>query len=354
VIPSGIDGVDAPWVTDVLRAHPTMSDSLTVTEVRAEQIALDSGFSARLYRLHLAGDHGVPDSVVVKLPADDGARLAMDMLGGYPREVNFYANVAGRAPLGTPEVYLARMAPDSTDFVLVLEDLCGWENVDYATGMTLGRARACLTALAGLHAWSADPANADVVASFPSVDVEMMRDLLPGAFGMGWQVYRDAATAPIPPSVEAFAQDFVRQAPVALTALTERSTLVHGDFRADNMFFSGDQLKVVDFQFAARGVGAADVAYLLGQGLPTDLRAGRDEDLLTEYLGYLADRGVTDYSFDDAWRHYRFAVGYQLALPVVALLGAAAMPERAQQLCMTLVERAVATFDDIDAGKVFG
>ncbi|CAN5514298.1 phosphotransferase [soil metagenome] len=353
-IPSGIDDVDAQWVTAVLRTHRTMPNTLVINDIRAEQIALDSGFSARLYRLHLTGDGGAPDSVIVKLPADEGARMAMEMLGGYTREVNFYAKVAGRAPIGTPEVFLAQMAQDSTNFVLVLEDLSAWENVDYLTGMTLERARACLAQLAGLHAWSASPANADVVASFPSMDVEMMRELLPGAFGMGWQLYRDAATAPIPPAVEEFAQDFVRHAPVALKALTERSTLVHGDFRADNMFFADGRLKVVDFQFAARGAGAADVAYLLGQGLPTVLRSGLDEELLTDYLGHLAERGVHDYSFDAAWRDYRFAVGYQLALPVVALLGAAAMPERARLLCMTLIERAVATFDDIDAGQVFG
>ena len=42
--------------------------------------------------------------------------------------------------------------------------------------------------------------------------------------------------------------------------------LLHGDIRADNMFFDGDRLKVVDFQFAARGAGAADIAYRASQG----------------------------------------------------------------------------------------
>lgn len=349
-IPCDIDDVDAQWVTAVLRTRRTTSDSVTVTGVRVEQIALDSGFSAKLYRLHLSGD-GVPSSVVVKLPADEGARMAMEMLGGYTREVNFYANVAGRAPMGTPEVYL--VAQDSTNFVLVLEDLCDWENADYATGMTLERARSCVTQLAGLHAWSSDPANADVVESFPSMDTAMMRDLLPGAFGMGWQAYRENASAPIPQTAQAFAENFARHAPTALKALTERTTLVHGDFRADNLFFADDKLKVVDFQFAARGAGAADLAYLAGQGLPTALRSGRDEELLAEYLEQLAERGVRDYTFDDAWRHYRFAVGYQMALPVVALLGAVTMTERAHQLCMTLIARAIATFDDINAMEVF-
>ena len=129
--------------------------------------------------------------------------------------------------------------------------------------------------------------------------------------------------------------------------------LLHGDIRADNMFFDGDRLKVVDFQFASRGAGAADVAYLVSQGLPTEVRRGHDEVLVREYLERLAAHGVTDYSFDEAWRHYRFAVAYLMVLPVITLNGWDAMPERSRALCLTLTERAVATIDEIDALEVF-
>jgi hypothetical protein len=55
-VPSAIDDVNAEWLTAVLRADDTMPDTAMVTDVRAEQIALDSGFSSRLYRAHLSGD----------------------------------------------------------------------------------------------------------------------------------------------------------------------------------------------------------------------------------------------------------------------------------------------------------
>ena len=119
------------------------------------------------------------------------------------------------------------------------------------------------------------------------------------------------------------------------------------------MFFSGDQLKVVDFQLAARGVGASDVAYLVSQGLPTLLRAGRDEELVGGYLESLGECGVDDYTFDDAWRHYRFAVAYLICLPVTALINWESLPERSRQLCLKLTERAVAAIDEVDALAVF-
>ena len=130
--------------------------------------------------------------------------------------------------------------------------------------------------------------------------------------------------------------------------------LLHGDIRADNMFFDGDRLKVVDFQFAARGAGAADIGYLVSQGLPTR-GAPRPRRGAGSRISRPACRahGVTDYSFDEAWRHYRFAVAYLDGSSRHHADRLGAMPERSRALCLTLIERAVATIDDIDALEVF-
>lgn len=351
-IPSGIDGVNPQWLTAVLRAHGTLPDTAKVTDVRANRIAEDTGFSASLYRLHLSGD-GVPSSLIVKLPALSEARGAMEMMGGYTREVLFYRHVAGHAPLSTAHVYTAQIADGSTDFVLLLEDLQDWDNADHLVGLSLERTRLCIAQLAGLHAWSAAPGNADVAALFPSIDTQITREILPAVFGQGWQVFREKAQMSIPPAVTRYAERFAEHASAALRALAERQMLLHGDIRADNMFFADNRLKVVDFQLAAQGAGAADIGYLVSQGLPTAIRAGRDEELLREYLQLLAERGVRDYSFDDAWRHYRLAVGYLMVLPVVILVGWDTLSERSRQLCLTLTERAVAAIDDINATEVY-
>jgi len=126
--------------------------------------------------------------------------------------------------------------------------------------------------------------------------------------------------------------------------------LLHGDIRADNMFFDGARLKVVDFQFASVGCGAADIAYLVSQGLPTVVRRGHDESLVRGYLDRL---NLDSYAFDAAWRHYRFAAAYLMVLPVVTLVGWQDLPERSRSLCLELIARAIATIDDIDALEVF-
>jgi hypothetical protein len=343
-VPSSIDGLTPQWLTDAL--------GVRVFDVRAEQIAQDSGFSSLLYRLHLTAD-GVPPTLIAKLPAQSEARGAMELLGGYRRELAFYQHVAGRAPMETPEVYTARMVAGTADFVLLLEDLQHWDNADHLAGLSMEQARVCIDALAGLHAWSTDDANSAALERVPSIDTPIARDLLVPAFGPGWEIYIEKSSTSVPSAVTRFAGQFTEGAAEALQALTDRSMLLHGDIRADNLFFDGDRLKVVDFQFASRGVGAADVAYLVSQGLPTKVRRGHDEALVGEYLERLAEHGVSDYSFEEAWRHYRFAVAYLMVLPVITLNGWDALPERSRALCLTLTDRAVATIDDIAALEVF-
>ena len=352
-VPRAIDEVTAGWLSDALRSGRVSSKPLTINAIRVEQIAQDTGFSSLLYRVHLTGDPGVPSTVIVKLPAQSEARWAMDMLGGYRRELSFYQHVAGRAPISTPHVYAAGMVAESADFVLVLEDLQHWDNADHLAGLSMNRARLCIEQLAGLHAWSVTTADTEALDAFPSLDTPMAREILHPAFELGWRVYRDRSTVAVPTAVAKYADRFVELGPKALAALTVRPMLLHGDIRADNMFFDGDSLKIVDFQMASQGAGAVDVAYLISQGLPTDIRRRHDEQLVREYLTRLADNGVDDYSFDEAWRHYRFAVAYLMLLPVITLVGWDAMPERSRALCLKLTERAVAAIDDLDATEVF-
>lgn len=350
-IPAGIDGVTREWLTTALRSYGTIAATAVVTEVSAERIAEDSGFSSVLYRLRISGSAGLPPTLIVKLPAQSEARGAMEMLGGYQRELSFYQSVSGRSPLLTPRVYAARIT--GADFVLVMEDLADWTNADHLAGLSMRQTRVAIRELAGLHAWSLTTAGPDVLEAFPSIDTPVVRDVLVAAFGIGWQIYLDKTAATIPAAVARYAERFGDRAPQALSALTERRMLIHGDIRADNMFFHGDALKVVDFQFASLGCGVADIGYLVSQGLPTQERRGHDEELVRDYLAGLAGHGVTDYGFDEAWRHYRMACAYLLLFPVLALIGWDAMPQRSRELCLTLTDRAVAAIDDIDAIGVF-
>ena len=139
-IPSSIEEVTPGWLSAVL-GH-------TVTGARAERIAQDSGFASLLYRVWLTGGTGLPETVVVKLPGSQEARGAMELLGGYRRELEFYRRIAGRAPMGTAGVFVAESGSSASEFVLVMEDLRGWDNADHLAGLTMDQARSALSGLA--------------------------------------------------------------------------------------------------------------------------------------------------------------------------------------------------------------
>ena len=84
-------------------------------------------------------------------------------------------------------------------------------------------------------------ANAAALEAFPSIDTPIARDLLLPAFAPGWQVYREHHGAGSCRASRAFAERLRANGRLtALPALTERDMLLHGDIRADNLFFDGD------------------------------------------------------------------------------------------------------------------
>ena len=68
-------------------------------------------------------------------------------------------------------------------------------------------------------------------------------------------------------------------------------TLIHGDFRLDNILFGikpdQHQVALVDWQGIIVSKGVHDLAYLLSQNLTKDTRRKHERDLVDEYHGRL-------------------------------------------------------------------
>ena len=130
-------------------------------------------------------------------------------------------------------------------------------------------------------------------------------------------------------------------------------TLIHGDFRYDNLFFDDapDPVVVIDWQLASRGAGAYDVAYLLGGALRADVGHSDELALLRAYHDELLAGGVKDYPYE------RFARDYARALLVVLQTIATTDPEqlgapRGVALIDLWIERLVARARFVDLGTL--
>jgi len=118
-------------------------------------------------------------------------------------------------------------------------------------------------------------------------------------------------------------------------------TLVHFDYRADNLLFDADgSVAVIDWQTISQGGGAADVGYLLSQNLTIEDRRAHEAALLRAYHDALVGHGVTGYDFDTFRVDYRAGITCGWVIPVLAVGSLDFTSERAVALWTAVVERA--------------
>ena len=298
------------WLTETLHAAGVGRGG-RVIEAHPRQVG--TGQMARNFRFELvwSGDAaGAPRSVVAKVPSDDPtSRATGSAIGAYRKEVEFYRQVAPTVGIRTPHVYLALIEDGSDDFVLLMEDVAPAEQGDQLAGCSVERARLALDELAKLHAprWD-DPSLADLPflhdpAAERAANLAVMYAAL-------WPGFRDRYADRLAPELLAVADRLgPRIERWALATTDAPLTVVHGDYRLDNMLFGtgpgAPPLAVVDWQTVARGPAASDASYFIGAGLPTPERRGHEEPLLHAYWDALGVHGVTGYPWERCWDDYR-------------------------------------------------
>ncbi|MCV7378924.1 phosphotransferase [Mycobacterium alsense] len=339
--------VTAEWLSEVLRAD--------VRECRLEQIGIGVGLLGRLYRAHLQGESGVPQSVVVKLPlVDTEARTAVcEDLEFYLREVRFYQEIGHANPLRPPRPYFAAFDETTHDFVLVLEDLGRLRVADQIAGCAAADAETVVEAIAGHHAhwWETDrlaalpwlkPLSS---APFPAV--------LAGNFEAAWPRFLERVGFDLSPQLRAFGERFSALIPWFLQELARPPrTFLHGDLRLDQLFFAVDAgdppVTALDWQVTSKGRAAYDVGYFLCQSLVTETRRGCEGRLIERYAEVLAEHGI-DYPRDELWRDYRLNTAWCFIYPVIASGRIDVANDRQLQLLRTILDRTAAAIEDHDA-----
>jgi hypothetical protein len=344
-MPTSIGDVTPEWLTAVLRAGGALPAAGTVTGVAAEQIAVGSGFLSDLFRLRLQGDG--PESLILKLPVTSALyRATAQGANAYQREVVFYRDLATSCPLRTPRAYYAEFE-ESGAMALLLEDLGALEAPDHLEGLELDRAGLVLDRLAEFHAWGASPDRPPLdPAVFPAVvdQVGQLAAVIP----LAWPTYLANRRLDHPPAVDQLVDHLPDLTLELADSLAGPACLAHGDLRVDNLFFAGNDVAVIDFQFCKRASGIYDVAYLLSQGLDTTVRRGHDRELVGRYVHALRSAGLF-IDDDTAWDQYVRATALLVAFPLGAILGWSTLGERARDLVLTLIERWAAAAVDVEA-----
>jgi Phosphotransferase enzyme family len=337
-IPRYPTDVTADWLNAVLNAR---GESVDVREV--EVVPIGTGQTGATYRVsatYAANPDRVPATFVIKLPAqDDTVRDRVTM--GYRAECAFYAHVADRVKVPTPQWFHCEISADAADYALLLADQSPAVQGDQLAGCGEAQARLAAVAIAGLHGptWQdpiwldfagiafqrPDEATAQGMGEVARISVDLTLEKLGARLGQ-----KDSDT---------FSTTMNLVSPWLL-AEHDRFSLMHGDYRLDNMLFDPDstRVSVVDWQTLGVGLPARDLAYFIGTSVQPQLRAAIERDLVDEYHRALLTYGIEGYDSEMCWRDYR------LGMPQVLLISAfgfafAAGTERGDEMVLTMLRR---------------
>lgn len=347
-VPTTTSEINAAWMTEALRASNVIGGDVAVSEISIDAGAVGVGFMGEIATVGLTYDgdaNGAPASVIAKFPTQSPeVRAMMQPARIYEREHRFYLELAPQSPVRTPQVFhvTCNTAAESCDeeYMLLIEDLGGLTLGDQVAGVSPEQARAALVALAAHHARFWDGAGLDDADFVPQINGPLNQiggavyaASLPGFM----EVFGDA----ILPELRDYVAGYGEMRPQILEDLAAMPhTLVHFDFRADNLFFDEDgSIVVVDWQTISQGGGAADVGYFLSQNLSTEDRRANEAELLRAYHDALVANGVADYSYEQLVADYPVGISCGWIIPVLAVGSLDFTSERAVTLWTSVVER---------------
>ena len=141
------------------------------------------------------------------------------------------------------------------------------------------------------------------------------------------------------------------------TALMEQNlrrplTFIHGDFRADNLFYGledGSPVGVIDWQISGRGFGPFDLGYHLTQSVSSDVRREIERPAVEAYHRTLQKHGITGYSAADLWEEYREAALFALVYPITVCGGLDLTNDRARALGDVFLTRSLDAISELKA-----
>jgi len=333
------------WMTDVLR---TAGLDVTVGALRHEPVG--TGQMAHNERIYLEYDPGRscgPATLVGKFPSPSEESRAAGAAGGYRSETLFYTELAESLPIRTPQCFYGAISDDHTTFTLLLEDLAPATQGDQIGGGSDEQIEAAVRNLAGLHAprWN-NPTNADLDWTFQGASDQfaLYIELGTPAFVERYKERRTEEDAETLLSFAAGVHKWLEIAP-------PEKTLVHGDYRLDNLMFEtteeGVHVATVDWQTLSVGCGGQDLAYLLGNSSPPEQRRKHEAHMLDVYRDAMAVLGV-ERSRDEIYADYVYG---SFQGPSITMLGALAVgqTDRGDEMFMAMAHRATTQIRDLKA-----
>jgi hypothetical protein len=347
-LPTTTSEITTEWMTDALRGSGTIGPDTTVSAAKADAGSAGVGFMGEVAMVDVEYSDeapGAPSRVVAKFATTvPEIRAMMHPTRVFEREHRFYERLASETPVRTPDVYHVTCDvsddPAAERYMLLLEDLSDLELGDQLAGVSPEQAESSLVGLARHHARFWNRAGLEDASFIPTINGPLNK-AGEGIYNQSLPGFKEVFADALMPEMVPVADVYGSNHPKLLDRFEKMPhTLVHFDYRADNLFFDTDgSVVVIDWQSISVGGGASDVGYFLGQNLSIADRREHENDLLHRYHDTLTAEGVTGYEFDQFFDDYRVGVVYGWVIPVFAVGSLDTSSERAMALWTAVLER---------------
>jgi hypothetical protein len=342
-VPASAAELTPEWITEALGIGVAKS---------AATVPVGMGNAACTVRLNVtwaSAVHG-PDSFVVKVAAPAGSqqRVASDGWGVYAVETMFYTSLAADLIADIPNCYWAGHDEVSGTCAVVLEDLGHLTAGDDVAGGEPARAERAIGELALVHGprWGdARLAELTWLNRYPRGQGGILHKEMTAAVDRLDADYADE----LAPDV----LDLVRRFALLADRYDRKGfggprTIVHQDFRDDNLMFGPDRVCILDWQTVQLGAGLADVGYYLAASLHTEDRRAHESNLVRSYHERLLAQGV-ELEWDTCWRGYR-RHGLALLTTVLKFMnGRPDLSQRTRQLMVQMIRRGAHQAMDLES-----
>ncbi|MDA1206986.1 MAG: phosphotransferase [Proteobacteria bacterium] len=329
-VPLRLADITPAWLTDALKSAGLIT-ATRVIELDLKVIGEETGFLglvAIVTPRYEQSEPQAPASLILKIPTALKNRVLGQSLGVYEKEIRFYRDLQPLLKIATPRhFYSALNAFDEPHavlrrlnwlnrlplagvaiaavvltaviaffprrYVLLIENLSHFRMGDQLNGCSDDDIRRVLETMAELHGqfW-----NSESLTDLPwIVPVEQTAKLAQLTYMQAVERYKAAYKAQLSARHVALL-DWLKVHGLELTEIqgTCSRTLLHGDFRLDNLCFddTNNRVIVIDWQTMTIGSAGLDLAYFLSAALPLDATEEDINQHLKTYRHGLEARGV--------------------------------------------------------------
>jgi len=253
----------------------------------------------------------------------------------FQREILAYQILKPLAGKVVPHCIASTSAPDGSDGLLLLREIFPCQTGDQIQGLSFKELSSVAKSIGAIHArfWNSDQIRK--IKALPLHQYNRAHEA-----GKHAQTFLRHCRSLLTKKDAKRIQHFFPTIAQALRQAKKRPiTLVHGDLRADNLLIVRSKVFIVDWQIAARGFGAFDLARVIGGSSARPLTLRDQHKLISIWQNILRQGGVRGYSFADAWQDYQIGVALTLSIPITNGPTLVQLSSRGRKIARLMVRR---------------